>query len=262
MDKSEHSTKAGMTRQVSYADIRERARRLLPEFSHMVATVPYERKGILNSELLFFISSLPEPFTGRVFESGRARAQSTLILSLALPNSHIFSVELDERSPDIPVAAARLQGRNNVTLLFGDSRILLPKLAKEGDIVLIDGPKMFRAVRLAINMLRMARPLAVFIHDVSIETPERAFLNRFFPEALFSDRRDIAQITASIDVNATETLPPRARLGGFDGAYGYGFALAYIPYIPGRPYTLLLLASYAFDILERILRKMGMRRRI
>lgn len=237
-------------------DILEQIKKRLPGYVSLVEGVPYETKGILSSEILFMISCIPDIFTGQIIESGRARGQSTLILAMAFLQSRILSIELNEDSPDVPVAMARLKGYENVSLVYGDSNVILPTITKEGDVVLIDGPKMFAAVRLALTVLQKNKPVAVFIHDVDVTTPERKFLDMFLPESRFSDRREFAETSAFLD--AADALLPTQRMGGFSGEYGYGFSLAYIPYVKGRQYTLLLLASYLFDLFFRVLRKLSL----
>ncbi len=243
-----------------YADIRAQALRMLPSFKTTVVQVPYEEKGILNSEMLFLCTCLPEDFRGRVLESGRARGQSTLILSLMFPQSPVLSIEFNKESPDVPVAAERLKGRSNVTLLFGDATKRLPEMLQKGDAVLIDGPKMFLAVRLALRLLATGKPVAVFMHDMNIGTAERAFLDRFMPETLFSDARILAEVTSPLDESAVAKNSPHTRLDGFTGDFGYGFSLACIPYVPGRAYRLLLALSYLYDALSRVLRRLRTQR--
>ena len=243
-----------MSYQLQYADIIVRAAKLLPRFQTLAGMVPYEAKGILNSEILFMAACTPELFKGNIIESGRARGQSTLILSLLFPESVIKSIEYESNSPDVSVAAKRLEKQTNVELLFGDSEVMLEPIVQSGDIVLIDGPKMFRAVRLAIRLLATQKPIAVFIHDITVDSFERKFLNRFFPEAYFSDSRVFAEAVISSDAEAESKQSPHTRLSGFTGAYGYGFSLAYIPFVTGRYYTILLLISYAYDIASRIAR--------
>src|SRR5512133_4169593 len=93
----------------------------LAQFQRLIAGVPYERKGILFSEMFFFWLCARTLRPRRILESGRARGQSTLILSHCFPDAEILSVEYDRNSPDVAVAAERLQGRDNVRQLFGDA---------------------------------------------------------------------------------------------------------------------------------------------
>jgi hypothetical protein len=191
----------------------------------------------------------------RLIESGRARGQSTLMLSLALPDREIVSIEFDRNSPDVPVAEARLRGRKNVTLLYGDARSLLPEMVREGDVVLIDGPKGFRSVRLAITLLASGRVSHVFVHDLSVGTPERNFINSNFPEALFSDCRDYAEIGQLADSGLGDVIQRTQRLDGFSGRFGYGYSLTALPYQRGRPYRWLLLKALLADFAARLTKR-------
>ena len=56
------------------------------------------------------------------------------------------------------IAAERLRESGNVECRFGDSLLLLPELVEAGDVVLIDGPKDFRALKLAFRLLRGGKP--------------------------------------------------------------------------------------------------------
>lgn len=239
---------------VTYADLIRRAHELLPSFQEVNRLVPYEIKGILSSEILFMAACINRPVV-RIFESGRARGQSTLLLSKTFPKGKIVSIEYDAHSADVLVAEQRLKEVQNVELLYGDARVILPKLIESGDIALIDGPKMFLAVRLGLKLLASKKAAQVFIHDISPNTPERRFITLFFPEALFSDKRQLAEITSAVDNNAESMIPAEKKLDGFGGEYGYGFTLVCIPFKPAKPYRLYLALSYVFDAYERLRNK-------
>ena len=241
----------------NYDQISARAASKLERFSALIKDIPYEEKGVLFSEMLFMLACLEEGSVPRILESGRARGQSTLILAKALPETPITSIEFNEHSPDVPIAVERLKGYTNVELLYGDARALLPKLIQPGSVVIIDGPKMFQAIRLALTLLRTGKATQVFIHDVSRGTPERAFLDLFMPECRYSDQRDVALVTQVVDAAAISHIPPHQRLDGFTGDYGYGFSLGCIPYVPGRPYGLLLVLAFIYDACGRVYRKLG-----
>ena len=161
------------------------------EFADLVADIPYERKGIPNSEMFFLWLCARSAPPRRVLESGRARGQSTLMLARCFPSAEIISVEHDASSPDVAVAAERLRNEPNVQLLFGDATRLLPSLARTGDIALIDGPKGFRGVRLALSLLASARLPLVFVHDVGALTSERRFFAEYLPSSRYSDEPDV-----------------------------------------------------------------------
>ncbi|MFL6648667.1 MAG: hypothetical protein ACJ8KO_11970 [Sulfurifustaceae bacterium] len=90
-------------------------------FRSRIMGIPYERKGVLYSEaFLLYLCTLIAP-PQRIQESGRARGQSTLLLSSLFPDRPVISVEFDARSPDTEVARLRLSGRTNVDVRFGDA---------------------------------------------------------------------------------------------------------------------------------------------
>lgn len=194
------------------------AEALLPRYLEATNPLARERKGIRRSELFFFYS-LVAPFNpSRIVESGRARAQSTLVLSRLFPNAAIVSLESDAHSPDAAVAAERLRGCNNVECRFGDSLLLLPKLVERGDLVLIDGPKDFRALKLALRLLRSGKPAGVFVHDLWLGSPARRFVDRHLSSALLSDDPRWVERYATLD-SSKRPAPPFAP-AGLRRAYG------------------------------------------
>lgn len=208
----------------------------LDAFRARVAGVPYERKGMLYSEIFFLYLCARAAGARRILESGRARGQSTALLALCFPQLAILSVEHDADSPDAAVAAARLQGFRNVELRFGDATRLLPAIAQPGDIALIDGPKGWRAVRLALRLLARGRVAMVFLHDVGPGTPEREFLERRLPAALYSDDPRFAGIAHSLDA-------PAGRLPHSWESGKYGYSLACLAFDESIPYWRLRLAA-------------------
>jgi predicted O-methyltransferase YrrM len=175
------------------------ARHLLADLQRISSETSYEQKGILFSEMLFFGACLEGKKPARIIESGRARGQSTHVLSLMFPDTEIASIEYDSHSPDCPIAAQRLAPFKNVKLLFGDSTRLIPEMLCEGDVVLIDGPKHFRAVRLALQLMSTGKPAAVFIHDVDRSVPERHYLDKSVPGVLYSDEESFVKEFSSLD---------------------------------------------------------------
>jgi len=214
------------------------------EFADLIAGIPYERKGILFSEMFFFWLCASAVKPQRILESGRARGQSTLILSHCFPDTEIISVEYDRNSPDVSVAAKRLEGRGNVRQLFGDATRLLPGMAQPGDVALIDGPKGYRGLRLALSLLDQGNMPLVFVHDTASGSQERYYLARQMPEVVYSDLPVFARVAHQLDQGAWDELPEQHRWAGNDApAAGYGFSLACLPRIPGRSYSLLKLQA-------------------
>ena len=207
---------------------------LLSEFKERFRDLKGEHRGVCKTEMFFVYATISDLKPAQILESGRARGQSTYVLAKCFPEARVVSVELDTNSPDAAFAVDRLKVLPNVDCLFGDSRQLLTQHLKKGDPVLIDGPKGFRAIKLALNLLRTGLPSAVFIHDMSKGKPERRFLERYLPDAFFSDYPDFVTRYAGLDGNMNTP----------------GFCWAGFACIPGgvkRPYRLL----FAQRALER-----------
>lgn len=162
---------------------------------------------------LFYVAV--KPFAPKqILESGRARGKSTLILARCFPESRIVSVEYERESENAPAAEAKLKTEANVDLLYGDSREILPNRLQIGDAVLIDGPKDFRALKLALDLLHTNKPCAVFIHDFPPASPQRKFVERNFPNAFFGDDPLFQRFEAS-DAARDPRPNPQRRYGVF-----------------------------------------------
>src|SRR5437763_10654804 len=171
------------------AAVAERADGLLPEYREIIGGIPPEAGfgGIWESEMFLFYAAV-KPFAPKqILESGRARGKSTLVLARCFPESRIISIEYDRESENAPAAEAKLKNESNVDLLYGDSREILPNRLENGDAVLIDGPKDFRAIKLAVDLLRTEKSCAVFVHDFPPNSAQRKFVERNFPAAFFGD---------------------------------------------------------------------------
>jgi len=196
--------------------VAEYADDLLPEYRQVISTIPPEAGfgGIWESEMFLFYAAI-KPFAPKqILESGRARGKSTLILARCFPESRIVSVEYDRESENAPAAEAKLKNERNVDLLYGDSREILPERLQEGDAVLIDGPKDFRALKLAVDLLRTQKPCAVFIHDFPPNSPQRKFVERNFPAAFFGDD-PLFQPFRTLDNERDPRPNPQRRYGVF-----------------------------------------------
>ena len=174
---------------LSKTAVAESADALLPEYQQIISSIPPEagHGGIWESEMLLFYSAVKPFAPQQILESGRARGKSTLILARCFPEARIVSIEYERQSENVAAAEAKLKSESNVDLLYGDSREILPQRLQEGDAVLIDGPKDFRALKLAIDLLRTEKPCAVFVHDFPLSSPQRKFVERNFPNAFFGD---------------------------------------------------------------------------
>jgi predicted O-methyltransferase YrrM len=205
---------------VSKSSVLERADRLLPRFQEAIADVPPEAGfgGIWESEMFLFYAAVSPYAPRQILESGRARGKSTLMLARCFPDAQIISVEMDAGSPAAAVAEAKLKDCRNVELLYGDSRKILTRRLESRDAVLIDGPKGFRAVKLALQMVRTGKPCAVFIHDFPTGSPWRRFVERHWPAAFFGDDPSFERfrvIDQGRDPREPAHVPVRRRYGTF-----------------------------------------------
>jgi predicted O-methyltransferase YrrM len=169
--------------------IAERADALLPQYREAISGIPPEAGfgGIWESEMFLFYAAVYPCAPKQILESGRARGKSTVMLARCFPNARIISVEYDAYSPNAAAAEEKLRPYPKVELLYGDSRGVLPARLAFADAVLIDGPKEFRALELALRLLRSEKPCAVFIHDFPRGTTWRRFVERHWPNAFFGD---------------------------------------------------------------------------
>jgi predicted O-methyltransferase YrrM len=196
--------------------VSERADALLPQYREIIAKISPEAGfgGIWESEMFLFCAAI-KPFAPKqILESGRARGKSTLILARCFPDARIVSVEFDRKSENAAAAEAKLKPHSNVELLYGDSREILPQRLQTGDAVLIDGPKDFRALKLAFDLLRTGKPCAVFVHDFPPNSPLRKFVERNFPNAFFGDD-PLFQRFQSLDSERDPRPNPQRRYGIF-----------------------------------------------
>lgn len=161
----------------------------MPAFETLLNKVPPEAGfgGIWESEMFLFFAAVKPCQPSQILESGRARGKSTLILARCFPEARIISVELDRNTDNAGAAEAKLSSCDNVELLYGDSRRILPERLRPGDAVLIDGPKDFRGVELALELLRTGKPCAVFVHDFPPGSSWRRYVERHWPDAFFGD---------------------------------------------------------------------------
>ena len=194
--------------------VAERAERLLPEYRQIIANISPEAGfgGIWESEMFLFYAAVKSFAPRQILESGRARGKSTLILARCFPSARIISVEYERESENAPAAEAKLRNERNVQLLYGDSREILPPQLRSGDAVLIDGPKDFRALKLAIALLRTEKPCAVFVHDFPPNSPQRKFVERTFPAAWFGDD-SLFKHFQTLDVERDPRPNPQRRYG-------------------------------------------------
>src|SRR5260370_5515013 len=196
--------------------VADRADALLPEYREIIGSIPAEAGfgGIWETEMFLFYAAAKPYAPKQILESGRARGKSTLILSLSFPESRIVRVEYDRQSENAAAAEAKLKPCSNVELLYGDSRQVLPERLQTSNAVLIDGPKDFRALKLALDLLRTGKPCAVFVHDFPPNSPQRKFVDRNWPNAFFGDD-PLFRRFQSLDNERDPRPNPQRRYGIF-----------------------------------------------
>jgi predicted O-methyltransferase YrrM len=165
------------------------AGQLLSDFCAAIAGMRRELGfgGIGPRGMFFFYATVRRCAPRQILESGRMHGGSTLMLSRCFPQARIVSVDVDRDPTHAAIAEANLKPYANVELLYGDSREILPGRLQNGDAVLIDGPKEFRALKFALLLLRTGKPCAVLIHDFHQGQPARKFVEQHWPGAFFSD---------------------------------------------------------------------------
>lgn len=157
--------------------------------------------GIVNSEMLLFISLVKYFGVKLIVESGRANGYSTKIIAECFkkPEYKIYSVENNKYSPDVKISFEKLKKYENLILLFGDSFNIIPNLITEKCCILIDGPKGVRAISLAIELLKNPLTKAVFIHDLFKDYPHREDAEKIFSNYFFTDNKDYIEKFKSLD---------------------------------------------------------------
>ena len=81
---------ARLARLLSQAEV------FLPTYLEQTRGLSHETKGIRRSEMFFLYASVAGLNPGRIIESGRARAQSTLVLARIFPTALIVSLESEQ----------------------------------------------------------------------------------------------------------------------------------------------------------------------
>lgn len=243
-----------------------RAREMGARYASQIRGLPYERKGVLFSEMLFLLAGLGTPPPGRIVECGRARGQSTSILGTCLPDCEVLTIERDATGPDAEVASARLRALRNVQTVYGDANAELPRLLQPGDAAFIDGPKGWHAVRLALHVLDRCRPRAVFLHDCYRGQGVRRFLERHVPGTLFSDDPRFVQEWAHLDAPCWTAEPDPGgeeawRPYRFQGRRmaSYGPTLGLLPWLPRADYRALERRRARHALASRLSRSLGKR---
>lgn len=175
-----------------------------PAYEKAIEGCSSGRRGVHFSEIFFIKLALGKLSPFQIVESGRALGISTALLSRCYPETSVVSIEHDLRSPDTKAALEYLRDYSNVSCIFGDSRQLLPELTQTGDVVVIDGPKGLRALKLAFKVIKQSKPRFVFIHDSPRGSPIRKFMEKHIPDAIYSDDPEFLSRAAYLDTYLPE----------------------------------------------------------
>src|SRR5712691_242363 len=146
----------------------------------------------------------------------------------------------------------KLRGRDNVSMRFGDATRILPAEVRKGDVVLIDGPKGFRGLRLALRLLATGRVTQVFLHDCGRGTEERAFLDAHLRGLVYSDAIEFARVARVLDTACWADIPSDRGVEGERPPLAYGYGLACIPFDPTVSYRMLFARAVVAGIKSRI----------
>lgn len=192
-----------------------------------IAAEPYERRGILHSEMALIIETCQRLGVKAVVESGRARGQSTYMLAKYMPDVAVHSVELRDH-PDEAFVRERLARFENVSLYCGDGNTLVPMIARQQTVctaILCDGPKGAAAVNIIAKCFELPHVAAGFVHDMRKldhggPSPHRAYALERFPNARFSDDPKLDRLSW-LDANVAAAGGPcgPAHVAEF-GSYG------------------------------------------
>ncbi len=180
------------------------------KFYNTVKDIRYQVKSVHPSEMLMFVSVTKYLNIKRIIESGRARGQSTKIIAKSFKNKEyeIISIEIDKYKKDSIIAMQRLK-YHNLKLLYGDFQKIIFNFIRKPCVVLIDGPKKERALKLALRLIKEKNVKAIFIHDIHKDLPFRKEAEDIFRDIFFSDDSDYVKEFSYLDKEAWENKKKR-----------------------------------------------------
>ena len=171
------------------------------EFYNKIKDIKYESKGIFNSEMLLCVAILKKLKIKEIWESGRARGQSTKILAENFKDDdvQIYSIEINKNTENDVVAKNRLKDYKNLHLIYGDSTVIFQQKIENPSIILIDGPKGDTSFNLILNLIENKNIKAFFIHDCHKDSPHRKLFEEKFQHIFFSDDMDFVKEFRDLD---------------------------------------------------------------
>lgn len=164
-------------------------------------TVPYENRGMFNSEILAVVAVAKE-LNALVIESGMARGHSTE--TLAVNGVDVVSIDHNTDS-DVQYAKKKLAKYDNVDLVHGDSRVVIYKYIQEPCIVLIDGPKGWHAVDFAKKLLAFDEVKYAFAHDLYNPNPDRDYAEGLLG-GFYTDDKEYVEAFRHLDEQCWQEL--------------------------------------------------------
>lgn len=174
-------------------------------------SIPYEPRGILNSEMLAVASVSIDLSVEVIIESGRCRGQSTAMLGEYFrgQSTEIHSVELI-RDDNATFAEKRLSVYNSIHLHYGNAFFIIPQILKKignkKTAILLDGPKSWDAVNLLKSIFKdYPNVVCGFIHDTARNEEPRTAVSTTFPRSFFTD--DNAYVEAHKDLDTPCIIP-------------------------------------------------------
>lgn len=193
-----------------------------------LAAEPYEQRGILHSEMAFVIHAIKRAGVQFVIESGRHRAQSTVMLAKYLPEVTIVSIEARDNA-DVRYGIERCNAYPNIKLASGSAFDLLPMLAESATVptaILMDGPKGEQACGLLRQCFDSNPQIRLgFIHDMRRldhggPSAHRACAERTFARNWFSDDPRLVRHLQWLDEKIAHIAPCGSRHEQEYGSYG------------------------------------------
>ncbi len=177
-------------------------------FANVIKNLGFQRKWIYNSEMLLICSIIKKLWLKNIIESWRARWHSTEILCkfFADGNVKIKSIDYDRMSPDSQYSENKLKNQKNLELIYWDSNVIIPQIAKEQCAVLIDGPKWEDALQLTAKLLENKNIKVVFIHDFNKNEFSRNLFDVIFNQSFCSDDLDFIENFKDLDKKCWDLL--------------------------------------------------------
>ena len=185
--------------QITQSKFNEVVKQYVPDYERaMAASIPYQYKGMLHSEILMACALAIELGVEQVIESGRARGQSTELIArfLAGRNSPFHSIDCADNE-DAVIAEERLQGLE-VNIHYAESFEVFPLLInKKRTLAIVDGPKGQRMWRLGAYLLEHPYIKGVCFHDCYKKSAMRKIVDKQNP--LLSDDADYVKRYKHLD---------------------------------------------------------------